>query len=353
MGSEGVRVRVNIIGKLPPPKGGVTVHNERLFMWLRKRNIDAKFTSINNVDNKDDNVVYVNNMIKWMINHLIKGFDSDIVHYQGANYFGLIYLVLVNYIFKNKFKLVFTIHGEGYINRLREKKLLGFIIRLCFKKIDRIFVGGEHLAHQVKLFKGDTTNVVCVDAFLPPLKEGEKGIPKNLDKLFESNIPVICVNAYNVHLISHKSDLYGLHIISKLAKRLTEENIDCKFIVMIADINNRDYLNGLFSNLDNVVLLSDNTINGWEIISKSDLLIRPTSTDANAISMKEAMMYGVDVIASDVVPRYKGVQTFCYPNVEDLFDKVCYSLNYGFDKVEVENNIDDYIFHYDCIYKMK
>lgn len=346
-------MRVNIIGKLPPPKGGVTVHNERLFMWLRKRSIDVKFTSINKVDHKDDNIVHVNNIIKWMAKHLIKGFDFDIVHYQGANYFGLIYLTLVNFIFKKKFKLLFTIHGEGYINRLRGKKVLGFIIRLCFKNIDRIFVGGEHLAHQVQLFKGDKNNVVCVDAFLPPLSEGEKGIPEYLDKLFESDIPVICVNAYNVHLISPESDLYGLHIISNLAKRLTEDSIACKFIVMVADINEKDYLHSLFSSLDNVVLLSDDTINGWEVISKSDLLIRPTSTDANAISMKEAMMYGVDVIASDVVPRYKGVQTFCYPDVEDLFDKVCYSLKYGFEKVEVENNIDDYIFHYIDIYKMK
>lgn len=343
-------MKINIIGKLPPPKGGVTIHNERLFKWLRKKKINVIFSSINRVDNKEGGIYHISNIRKWMLNHLLKGFDSDIIHYQGANYYGLIYLVILKLIFKNNFKLFFTIHGEGYLNRLYSKKILGAIIKICLNKLDCIFVGGEHLVNQLEIFKGNREKISCVDAFLPPLDEDRKGLPKYIKNLFENNDKVICANAYNVHLLSDGSDLYGLHIMSELAKKLNSYNINCKVIIMIAVLNDRDYINNLFYGLKNVEIVSDEEVNGWEVISSSSLLIRPTSTDANAISMKEALMYGVDVIASDVVPRYSGVKTFKYPNVEDLFEKVCYSLSYGFEKVEVRNNIDDYIYHYKRVY---
>ena len=32
------------------------------------------------------------------------------------------------------------------------------------------------------------------------------------------------------------------------------------------------------------LFISDENINGWEFIAKSDLMVRPTSTDVNAIS---------------------------------------------------------------------
>lgn len=179
-------MRVNIIGKLPPPIGGVTVHNERLYKWLKIRKVDVTFTSINKVDVKDDNVLHVDNIVKWMLRHLIRGFEFDIVHYQGANYYGLIYLAILRFIFRNKFKLLFTIHGEGYINRIKEKKILRLVLRSCFKHVDYMFCVGENIVNQIEFFKGNRNNVACVDPFLPPLNEDRKGLPHYINEVFES-----------------------------------------------------------------------------------------------------------------------------------------------------------------------
>lgn len=45
------------------------------------------------------------------------------------------------------------------------------------------------------------------------------------------------------------------------------------------------------------------------LLSKTELLLRPTSADGDAMVVREAIAYGCRVIASDVAPRPKGVET--------------------------------------------
>jgi glycosyltransferase involved in cell wall biosynthesis len=54
------------------------------------------------------------------------------------------------------------------------------------------------------------------------------------------------------------------------------------------------------------------------LMSKSDLFVRPTYQDGDAISVREAVAAGVPVVASNVGTRPPGVALFRAGNVDEL-----------------------------------
>ena len=67
----------------------------------------------------------------------------------------------------------------------------------------------------------------------------------------------------------------------------------------------------------------------WPLLKACDLMVRPTLTDGDANSIREALHFGVPVVASDCVKRPAGVEVFSSGNLEALVaavDKVLGSL---------------------------
>jgi glycosyltransferase involved in cell wall biosynthesis len=60
----------------------------------------------------------------------------------------------------------------------------------------------------------------------------------------------------------------------------------------------------------------------YPLLLKSSVFIRPTNTDGDAISLREALYFGVPSVASDVVTRPEGTILFKNRNIDDLTVKV-------------------------------
>lgn len=59
----------------------------------------------------------------------------------------------------------------------------------------------------------------------------------------------------------------------------------------------------------------------WPIFKNADLMIRPTISDGDAISIREALYFNCPVIASNVTTRPKGTILFKNRDLNDLYDK--------------------------------
>ena len=70
------------------------------------------------------------------------------------------------------------------------------------------------------------------------------------------------------------------------------------------------------------MIINENICNAFEYWEISDLFIRPTSTDMEGISVKEALYVGTNVVASDVCIRPKECILFKKRDQEDLNNKV-------------------------------
>jgi len=67
------------------------------------------------------------------------------------------------------------------------------------------------------------------------------------------------------------------------------------------------------------------------VISRSDLFLRPTTTDGDAVSVREALELGVPVVASDAVPRPDAVVLYRAGDLADFVAKVREALERGRD----------------------
>jgi glycosyltransferase involved in cell wall biosynthesis len=58
------------------------------------------------------------------------------------------------------------------------------------------------------------------------------------------------------------------------------------------------------------------------VIARSDIFVRPTYSDADAVSVREALALGTPVVASDVVRRPEGTLCFKTGDAGDLAAKI-------------------------------
>ena len=127
-------------------------------------------------------------------------------------------------------------------------------------------------------------------------------------------------------------------MLLELMKRLVDNGYkNISFIYVIPDIG--DY--GYFEKMQKLVKkynLEDNfhfytkPVAYPAVINMCDLFIRPTNTDGDALSIREALTLQKPAIASDVCKRPKGTILFKNRNIEDLFIKI----------TDVINNYDEY-----------
>ena len=78
----------------------------------------------------------------------------------------------------------------------------------------------------------------------------------------------------------------------------------------------------------------------YTILRKSDLFVRPTNKDGDAVSVREALYFKVPTVASNAVPRPYGSIIFESRDLNDFFQKVDNALKNKKDKGKIFQ-IDD------------
>jgi len=59
-----------------------------------------------------------------------------------------------------------------------------------------------------------------------------------------------------------------------------------------------------------------------KLIEQSDMVIRPTNTDGDSLTIREGLYLNKIVLASDIVQRPEGTKLFKTRDAEDLFEKM-------------------------------
>lgn len=108
-------------------------------------------------------------------------------------------------------------------------------------------------------------------------------------------------------------------------------NVCCIFTVSNIDTNDsyfkhcKDLIKK--NNIENNFLLISGHHSFPRIITKSDIIIRPTTTDGDALTIREALWFNKSIIASNVVKRPQGTIIFKNRDLADLIEKVVNTIN--------------------------
>ncbi len=315
-------MKITIIGTVPPPIGGVTVHTKRLFELLKENKQDINFINLRKYrenSKKKWAISYIKELKKIM--NLSK--EKEIIHYQLNNWKELSGLLILLYFCGKKNPVVTTVHSFRW-NEFSFFDKISFEICKRNKRVV-LFIAPSITTKELLLEQGIKKNKIYVlNTFIPPYQSEMDGFIPSIIREFVSKKEGIKVLANASKLYKNESgvDVYGLDMCIEACKR----NKELYFLFCVAKADKK-YLEESQKRIQDLglnrrFLLFYGEVNLVSILKLVDIFVRPTFTDSYGISVEEALAMGVISLASDVCTRADGTLLFRNRDIDDFCEKI-------------------------------
>jgi glycosyltransferase involved in cell wall biosynthesis/CelD/BcsL family acetyltransferase involved in cellulose biosynthesis len=316
-----------ILGSYPPPYGGVAIHVQRLMPLLAARGVH--FTVYNATSDIGDGgrVIPVFSKRKtWLMQYALTAKESAIYLMSGR---------LLAWVIGG---LMASLRGKRVLVRLRNASLPDWVARngwhafwarFALRRVTGVVCVSKSLYECTRALGVAPEKLHWSPGFLPPdvTTITRDGVSPTVWPFIDNHSPIIAANGkvdwYN------GQDLYGLDQLVELAARLKADYPRIGIVVCFWDHPPQDqaYLDTLIELarckgvVDNILF---NTVSGEfvPVLSSAELFVRPTNTDGDANSIREAIYLGVPAIASDAVERPAGATLFKTRDIDDFEVKV-------------------------------
>lgn len=250
-------------------------------------------------------------------------YASNIIHiHTGVWWLRCLHILISRSLNK---KIFVTVHS---LSNIQSKKRI-FITNLFLKLVNKTIVVSDEISQVIK-----AKDKVIIPAFIPPNVAEEQKLPREVLSILENNKDrkIIVSNAFD--LILHKgSDLYGLDLLIEVAKAIKRKKRNYKIIFILGSLTKNINVYESYvriierEGLEDCISIVVKSVSFVSLILKSDIVIRATNTDGDALTIREAIYLNKAVIASDIVVRPKGTVLFMNRNSNDLFMKIDEVLN--------------------------
>ncbi|WP_455509211.1 glycosyltransferase family 1 protein [Butyricimonas paravirosa] len=285
-----------ILGTIPPPVGGVTIHVKRLLEFLDKNSICYSFLSLK----------------KPLGEILLTVLRYNVVHLHCSNvYFRCILSV---FCFLLRKKLIITFHGNiGRYNRLGN--ILDYI-SVCLIHIP-IVLNESSFEKSIRINK----RTRLISSFIPPQQNEvlAESIRVQLNRLRHEYVSLCSTNAFAFALDKDRNEIYGILALIELFKTRSQ---DCLIISDPSGQYGLHVKNEQINVPSNVIFISY-PHSYYALLKEVDCMIRNTTTDGDALSIKEALFIGKFVCATNVVDRHSEVHTYhTLKELNSLLDSV-------------------------------
>jgi glycosyltransferase involved in cell wall biosynthesis len=319
------KLRISLIGPYPPPYGGVSIHIQRLKQHLEKHEIEYCVYDYSGVPKKENQVFMIGtskwNTIRWLLSQLLLK-KENIVHFHG--YFPFITSIISLIVFKRK-RIIITLHFFRHDTKT--------IIDSCFMWISRItrihfIVVGPEIKENIISFGIKSEMIDIIPAFIPPVvKEKEIAeIPQEIWHFLGCHHPIISANASKITFYNN-NDLYGLDMCIDLCANLKQFYPRIGLVCALSEISDSLYFNILKQRIkekkiEDNFLFQTQPCQYYPIIMKSTVFVRPTNSDGDAVSVREALHFGIPSVASDCISRPESTILFKNRDIDDFTIKV-------------------------------
>jgi glycosyltransferase involved in cell wall biosynthesis len=325
-----------IIGVHPPPYGGVGVSLQRLIPYLQDSELDYVIYNTGSSKPIIPKVVNVGWSPIWVIKMLFFS-RHKVIQLSTSRWWARLFGAILH-IFTGA-KII--IYARGYsLTRSYEKAgtLKRMLVKITLENVHTILATNSELAQNIHQLGFDKERIKIVYPFIPPSRNGAiDEVPPTVREFAKDKSHIIAANGGYIYI--DEKDVYGLRTMVDLIRKLVGKYPDMGLIVYLRKGTDKDkskYSDLIYeinsSKLKNNILFYTSNHEFYPIFNICKLFLRPTSTDGDANSIREAFYFGVPVIASDVVPRPKGTILYQYGNNEHLYQRV----------IQVLSNVNDF-----------
>ncbi len=313
--------KIAILGLYPPPFGGVSVHIQRVAdQFLQQHNKVYLFATEQWLRR-----IFPLYMVKLVVWILIKRPQYIYYHSSYLN-FSIAELVLLSFV-KSLLRSSMTIVDHDcrhlYTRSDRYKRWYNWVLQV--KGCAVVCIGSSTW----KSYKDNgikPSSYAVEQAFLPPVTATTHLIletyPSSLFTFLRDYTPLMVVSAAHLMLIDGK-DIYGLDVCIDMLAGIKARYPDAGLIIGLPQVRDASYLSSLQRRMkekgvaEQIYILYGNK-ELWPLLQKVDLFVRPSLSDGDSVSVREALHFNVPVVASDVVERPERVHCFKKGNVREF-----------------------------------
>jgi len=335
---------LTIIGPVPEPKGGVGVHILRLSEILKSQ---YKIRFIDESPIIKPGIFNVRS--KKIFTYMKLVFNSDVIHIHSGILLLRVFHIIISKLLLRK-RTIVTIHSLS--NRS------GFNIWInagLLRFVDKVITVNPGIRQVLNL-----QNALVKPAFIPPDILSEPELPEFVKIWVENqkknNRKIICANAFRID--KHEGvDLYGIDMcLHSMRALVNDSNIPVSLIFVVASLakcgDTFKMYQQLISDwgLNDYVMLVNTELSFVKLIECSDIVVRPTNTDGDALTIREALYLNKPVIASDVVQRPDGTVIFATRNNEAFTKAIISTLSSNESQCKDEDSTTQYVEFYKSLY---
>jgi glycosyltransferase involved in cell wall biosynthesis len=310
-------VDVLLVGPYPPPFGGVSAHIERLAAGIADAGLTVAvlnhFKSINEVPV----VIGDLNRNPWRYWRALQSPKARIVHYHHARWSTLMATSLALRS-RQRPAAAITVHGHGltpFIDGTRRSATR--LTQTALKSFDRLIAVSPEIAEGLVLVR-PASDVAVIPAYLPPgIDESAAALLADDQRFMDRGWPTLLVSAYRLTTDRAGQMIYGLDFAIDLFAALAEHHPRMQLAIFLAMAPQNAAERQRFEKLnehvaeagirDRVRICIDQPL--VPAFASGPIFLRPTTTDGDAVAVREALSAGCPVVASDVVARPAGTRS--------------------------------------------
>lgn len=313
-----------IIGPFPPPIGGIAIHLQRLLPYLQREDIDYfVYNTSGSAELPGQMLSVASNSRRWFLRYLFT--SREPVVYIMTNQWPVWASSWVLSRVRGK-KVVLSFHSEEITWALEGRgRLRRALIEAGLRAADTLVAVNTHIADGFAGIEGCAEKTHILPAFIPPAEraEDEHAIPEDVRRFASAHEPLLL--AVGAPFLEQGTDLYGIDMTLDLVDALRADYPKIGVIWALLDfIGSRpEYAAKMRAEvpgrgLEDHWLFIPPQETFYPLYRLADLFVRPTTSDGDAISVRESLHFGLPVVASDASPRPQGVTTFPARNAAAL-----------------------------------
>jgi glycosyltransferase involved in cell wall biosynthesis len=158
--------------------------------------------------------------------------------------------------------------------------------------------------------------ISVIPAYIPPLGGSAQDLPTYIHDFLRVHSPVVSTYAWKLTLDAKGVDVYGFDLCLEAIRSLKEEFPGIGLVISLPQIANPAYYRDLNERIvaygiqSQVLFVTEPLDEIYLLWQDSDVFVRATNTDGDALTVREALSAGVPVVASNASLRPEGVVLF-------------------------------------------
>jgi glycosyltransferase involved in cell wall biosynthesis len=322
---------VALVGPYPPPYGGVSVHIKRLHRRLAALDIPSwVYCQPSSTAGREEHVIPASLKFSWHAWIPEHGWrcSTSIVHFHDGWYWAPAALAM---LLRGK-KVVMTFHDQqaGSTMWRGASWLERGVSRWLFRHPRVWWVAVSQEVRRQLIEKGvPAARISVAPAYIPPRADADtSSLPVNVRDFLRSHSPVLSTYAWRLTIDEQGVDVYGFDQCIELVRSLVADFPRIGLGISLPEVADAGYFRDLkarvaAAGLDDHVLFITEPLDDVHLLwQASDVFVRATNTDGDAVAVREALNLRVPVVASDASARPDGVVLFEARNLEALIQAV-------------------------------